>query len=85
MPLMPTYQAEYNLVVAGVAPGKKVVGIVGIGILELVANPVLRSLGMYGADHPAGVAVTVIVEVVYEVYSEPSLKQAPDPQALLHL
>lgn len=65
-------------------PGKKVVGTVGIGILESVANPVLKSLGIYGASQPVGVAVTVIVEL-YAVGSLPLRTQNPSPHAFSHL
>jgi hypothetical protein len=37
---------------AGVIPGKKLVGIAGIGMLSVRANPVARSFGIFGAEYP---------------------------------
>jgi hypothetical protein len=40
----------YALAVAGVAPGKNVVGMVGIGMLVLKPNPLARSFGILAAE-----------------------------------
>ena len=40
----------YARAVAGVAPGKKVVGIVGIGMLVLKPKPLARSFGILAAE-----------------------------------
>jgi hypothetical protein len=38
--------------VAGVAPGKNVVGTVGIAMLVVIPNPLGRSLGIVAAEYP---------------------------------
>lgn len=47
----------------GVAPGKKLVGIVGIGILAVVPNAVVRSAAIVAAEYPVGAVDTVVVVV----------------------
>ncbi len=46
---------------AGVAPGKKLVGIAGIGILAVIPNAVFKSAAIVVALYPDGAAL--IVEV----------------------
>ena len=45
----------------GVCPGKKLVGIVGIGILAVVPNESDKSAAIVAAEYPLGAAVTVDV------------------------
>lgn len=49
--------------VSGVAPGKKVVGIVGIAIETEMPRPVCISLGIVGPSQPLGAVDTVVVLV----------------------
>ena len=42
----------YARAVAGVAPGKNVVGIVGMGILVVSPKPLARSSGILAAEYP---------------------------------
>ena len=52
-----------NGALAGVAPGKKLVGIVGIGILAVVPQVCVdKSSAMTGALYPVGGVETVVVE-----------------------
>lgn len=48
---------------AGLRPGKKEVGIAGIGILAVVPKEFFKSAAMVGAEYPLGAAVAVVVEV----------------------
>jgi len=38
--------------IAGVAPGKKDVGTVGIAMLVVIPKPLARSLGIFAAEYP---------------------------------
>jgi hypothetical protein len=49
--------------VSGVAPGKNVVGIVGIAIDTEIPSPDCSSLGIVGPFHPVGALDTVVVLV----------------------
>lgn len=52
-----------NRALAGVAPGKKLVGIVGMGMLAVVPQECVdRSSAMAGALYPVGGVETVVVE-----------------------
>lgn len=75
----------YALAVAGVAPGKKVVGTVGIAILVVSPNPLARSFGILAAEYPLGAAVIVCVVMATGVCALPPCRQAPLPQAFSHL
>ena len=55
-------------------------------MLAVVANPVVRSLGMYGAAQPTGVAVTVVVTVALGVKVRPLFRQSPcESMSFAHL
>jgi hypothetical protein len=59
LPLHLVYDPANALI--GVAPGKKLVGMVGIGILTVVPNAAFRSSAMVAALYPLGAAETVDV------------------------
>lgn len=70
---------------AGVAPGKKVLGTVGIAIDVVSPRPAVNWPGMVVAEYPDGAEVTVDVTVPYSVCADPPFKQYPEPQASAHL
>jgi hypothetical protein len=48
--MLPDSIHGYALFVTGVAPGKNVVGTVGMAILVVIPSPLGRSLGIFAAE-----------------------------------